>query len=301
MKYLRHFGLRENPFAVTPDPAFLFRHERFQETADRVVAALTRGEGIVTVTGPAGTGKTLLCRYLLGRLEQRFKVAYLLNPMLSVPELNRTIADELGVPPGTGHGSLLHRMVNHLLGREAEGRKAVILVDDAQSLPDKTLEALRLMTNLETDKDKIVQLVLVGQPELAPRLAASPSMEQRITTSLGVTSLERRELGTYVEHRLKVAGNRRGALLTRWALRALFKASGGTPRLVNLLTQKALEAAAEGRVSRIGWRHVRAAVKEMAQKHPTGRSMAESWLRSPRSEKKGAGARETSAGGPAAQ
>ncbi|MBF0135539.1 MAG: AAA family ATPase [Magnetococcus sp. DMHC-1] len=265
MNYLNHFGMRTTPFSLTPDTEFLFEDVEFLMTAKTVLAALEEGEGIVKVTGDIGTGKTMLGRYLLGTLEKRYAVAYLLNPLLSVRDLNQVLAAEFGVEaePGMGFQVLLNRMLEKLMQMGSRGMKALILVDEAQSVPDSTLEALRLMTNLETEKEKVVQVVLLGQLELDQRLEQPEvrALKQRIATSCHLRAMDAERLRSYVRHRLLAAGCTRQDLFADGALEALFRGSRGSPRLVHILANKALAMAAEGREMQVNARHMRMAIQ----------------------------------------
>ncbi|MBF0322117.1 MAG: AAA family ATPase, partial [Magnetococcales bacterium] len=238
MNYLEHFGLRTTPFSLTPDTEFLFEDLEFLMTAKTVLAALEEGEGIIKVTGDIGTGKTLLGRYLLGILEKRYAVAYLLNPLLSVRDLNQVLAAEFGIlaEPGMGFQVLLNRMLEKLMLMGSRGMKALILVDEAQSVPDSTLEALRLMTNLETEKEKVVQVVLLGQLELDERLEKPEvrALKQRIATSCHLRPMDIDRLRSYLRHRMQAVGCGERELFTPEAIEALFRGSRGSPRLVLL-------------------------------------------------------------------
>ncbi|MBF0425024.1 MAG: AAA family ATPase [Magnetococcales bacterium] len=266
MNYLEHFGLQTTPFSLTPDTEFLFEDLEFSVIARTVLVALEEGEGIVKVTGDIGTGKTMLGRYLLGTLEKRYAVAYLLNPLLSVRDLNQVLATEFGVEaePGMGFQMLLSRILERLMLLGEEGKKALILVDEAQSVPDSTLEALRLMTNLETEKEKVVQVVLLGQLELDQRLEQPEvrALKQRIATSCHLRPMDFDRLQGYVRHRLQAAGGDKREIFTPGALELLFRGSRGSPRLVHILANKALGLAAEGKESGVTARHMRRAIQD---------------------------------------
>ncbi|MBF0152505.1 MAG: AAA family ATPase [Magnetococcales bacterium] len=266
MNYLEHFGLRTTPFSLTPDTEFLFEDLEFLMTAKMVLVALEEGEGIVKVTGDIGTGKTFLGRYLLGVLEKRYAVAYLLNPLLSVRDLNQVLAAEFGVEaePGMGFQMLLNRILEKLMLMGEQGMKALILVDEAQSVPDSTLEALRLMTNLETEKEKVVQVVLLGQLELDQRLEQPEvrALKQRIATSCHLRPMDAERLQNYVRHRLRAVGSGERELFSSGALDHLFRGSRGSPRLVHILANKALSLAAENKEQIVTARHVRQAIRE---------------------------------------
>ncbi|WP_115720059.1 ExeA family protein [Gallaecimonas mangrovi] len=263
--YLQHFGLKEKPFGLTPSTAFYCDLPMHGEALDVLKLALTDGEGFIKIVGEVGTGKTLLCRRLLAELPERFAPAYLPNPDLSPGELRWALAMELGLKQAGNIdqqqlGQLLQRQ---LLGLAANGRLPVVVIDEAQALPDETLEALRLLTNLETESRKLLQVVLLGQPELDGRLRQHHlrQLSQRISFHYRLRPMNRREVGVYVNHRLHCAGCQK-PLFTRPALGALYRASHGVPRLVNILCHKALLLAFGKGLPRAGWRQMRMAIRD---------------------------------------
>lgn len=242
--YLRHFGLRETPFSLTPDTGFFLNRAGYQDALNVLRVALGSGEGFLKVTGEVGTGKTLLCRQLINTLDEGFCSAYLHNPFLSPKSLLLAVADELAVPmpADVDHHQLLKRLSTVLLERHRNGQRVVVCLDEAQALPVETLETLRLLTNLETEKRKLLQVVLFGQPEL-DQLLARPGvrqLRQRITFSYRLLPMNRPGTRAYVRHRLAVAGAGSGQLFPNDALDTLYLASRGIPRLVNILCHKAL-------------------------------------------------------------
>jgi len=262
--YLQHFQLKEPPFTLTPDTEFFFNHGSHQEALNVLLVALQSGEGFIKVTGEVGTGKTLLCRQLLKVLDDSAVTAYIPNPFLNPTALRMALADELGIcfARNIGQHRLLQLINERLLQISAEGRQLILLLDEAQTMPDDSLEALRLLTNLETEKRKLLQVVLFGQPELDTRLAEKKfrQLRQRIVFSYQLQPLDRRTLGNYVRHRLHVAGYRGPMLYNRSAIKQLHRASRGIPRLVNLLCHKSLMAAYGCGAERVGRQHlVRAA------------------------------------------
>lgn len=264
--YLEHFGLTELPFGITPDTAYAFTTQSHQEGLNTLLVALAGGEGFIKITGEVGTGKTLLCRRLLQALPQAAVSAYLPNPFVSPRTLMLAIAEELGVAvmPSMDDYYLLQR-INHALLETAEaGRSVVLLIDEAQAMPLETLEALRLLSNLETEKRKLLQIVLFGQPELDEKLH-QPSVRQllqRIAFHYRLRGLSREEVALYITHRLRVAGYRSEGLFSSGAVRALYQGSGGTPRLINILAHKALLAVfGEGKQA-VKRHHVRQAAKD---------------------------------------
>ncbi len=264
--YLQHFGLREAPFSLTPDTDFFFADSGHREALNVLLVALRGGEGFVRITGEVGTGKTLLCRLLLRALDGEFVTCYLPNPFLTPSALRMAFAEELGIEfrRNLGQHGLLKLIHKRLIGLAAAGRRVVLCLDEAQSLPDESLESLRLLTNLETEKSKLLQVVLFGQPELERRLARHGlrQLRQRITFAYRLHPLGRRAAAAYLRHRLAVAGRTDGGPLTPRALRALTRAGGGIPRRLNILAHKALLAAYGGGAARVGARHVRRAVRD---------------------------------------
>lgn len=258
--YLQHFGLDEAPFSLTPDPGFAFAHAGHQAALNTVLLALQGGEGFVKVTGEVGTGKTMLCRRLLRQLGETCATAYLPNPNLDPPALYRALAEELGVAEFDGGDAYqLHKAFNRaLLGIARSGRPVVLLVDEAQAMPAETLEALRLLSNLETEKRKLLQIVLLGQPELDERLRRNEARQllQRIAFHYRLTGMNAAEVASYLDHRLRIAGHRGDKVFSARAARALFAASHGTPRLVNILAHKAMLAAYGRGEHRVSRRHV---------------------------------------------
>ena len=264
--YLQHFGLTEPPFTLTPDTEFFFNHGSHQEALSVLLVALQAGEGFIKVTGEVGTGKTLLCRQLLKVLDDTFVTAYIPNPFLNPTALRMALAEELGIQfaRNIGQHRLLKMINEKLLQLAATGKRVVLLLDEAQALPDDSLEALRLLTNLETEKRKLMQVVLFGQPELDTRLARRSlrQLRQRIVFSYQLRPLSRRRLGAYDQHRLTVAGHAGPAMFSDAAIRCLHRSSRGIPRLVNLLCHKALMAAFGAGKSRVGLTHVQRAVTD---------------------------------------
>ncbi len=265
--YLQHFGLTEFPFGITPDTGFAFSAQAHQEALNTLLVALQCGEGFVKVTGEVGTGKTLLCRRLLQSLGEGGAVtAYLPNPQLEPKTLLLALAEELGLPgtEGLAQFHLLKAISRGLLDFARDDRQVVLCIDEAQAMPLATLEALRLVSNLETEKRKLLQIVLFGQPELDAKLSTPSARQllQRIGFHHRLSGLDREEVALYLQHRLRVAGYRGEPVFSRGAVRALRRASRGTPRLLNILAHKSLLSAfGEGRQV-VRHRHVRGAVRD---------------------------------------
>jgi MSHA biogenesis protein MshM len=265
LNYLKHFGLRELPFGITPDTSYFFACRSIQEALNTLLVAVSNGEGFIKITGEVGTGKTLLCRKFLSTLGPGWVSAYIPNPNLEPRGLQLALAEELGV---AGESIEPHRLEKELMQRlldiARQGKRVVLCMDETQAMPLATLETVRLLTNLETEKRKLMQVVLFGQPELDRKLAA-PSvrqLRQRITFQHALKALGRHEVADYVAHRLTIAGYSGTALFADGALRSVHQASRGVPRLVNILAHKSLLLAYGEGGRHAERRHVRAAVED---------------------------------------
>lgn len=248
--YLKHYGLAETPFSITPDPRFVFLSDRHRDALAHLVYGISQGGGggFVQLTGEVGTGKTTLSRLLLVQLPENTQVALILNPRLEPLELLEALAEDLGIDidagarPARGRGKALVDALNRfLLQAHADGRRVVLMLDEAQELPVASLEQVRLLTNLETASQKLLQIVLLGQPELRTVLARPDlrQLAQRITARYHLTPLSADETAAYVRHRLAVAGLSRSPF-DGAALAALHRRSGGVPRLINVIAERAL-------------------------------------------------------------
>ena len=261
--YLKHFGLTEMPFGITPDTSFTYLVQYHQEALNTLLLALNEGEGFVKISGEVGSGKTLLCRRLLQTLNDGWVTAYLPNPNLNADTLFIALAEELGIKDVAEHDQyhLVRRINLALLDFARAKKKVVFCIDEAQAMPIETLEALRLLSNLETEKRKLLHIVLFGQPELDEKLHRPEVRQllQRIAFHYRLGVLKKSEIGLYVAHRLRVAGYRGEGLFTPAALRALHRASGGTPRLINILAHKSLMSVFGEGQHTVKVRHVRLA------------------------------------------
>lgn len=242
-----YFGIAEDPFSITPDPKYLFLSERHRNGFAHLIYGVTQGGGFVQLTGEVGTGKTLLCRKLLAQLPRAVEVAFIFNPRLSPLELVATICDELRVlyPLGCSSIKEIVDFLNaYLLESHAQGRRTVVIIDEAQNLSFESLEQIRLLTNLETASEKLLQIILVGQPELRSLLNRPElrQLAQRVTARYHLMPLSRAETRAYILHRLKVAGIDR-PLFTAAAIGRVFKLSGGIPRVINILCSRGMLAA----------------------------------------------------------
>ena len=266
--YTSFFGLHEKPFAITPDPRYLFMSERHGEALAHLVYGVTESGGFMQLTGEVGTGKTTLVRTLLqNKLPTNADVAVVLNPRLSVIEFLETICEELGILAPENRGSvkaLVDSLNQQLLKAHAEGRRVILVVDEAQNLSRDVLEQVRLLTNLETSKQKLLQIILIGQPELRDLLAREDlrQLAQRITGRYHLEPLSRDETAQYIEHRLRVAGAL-GEIFDSSAKREVFRLTEGVPRLINVICDRALLGAYSRETRRVNRRLVRHAAAEI--------------------------------------
>jgi len=265
VNYLKHFGLREPPFGITPDTSYFFGCRSIQEALNTLCIAVSNGEGFIKITGEVGTGKTLLCRKFLSTLGPGWVSAYIPNPNLEPRVVLLALAEELGVPgESTGAHRLDKRLTQRLLDIARQGKRVVLCMDETQAMPLATLESVRLLTNLETEKRKLMQVVLFGQPELDRKLASASvrQLRQRITFQYTLKALARHEVVDYVAHRLMVGGYSGAALFSDAALKAIHLASRGVPRLVNILAHKSLLLTYGEGARRAERRQVRAAIED---------------------------------------
>lgn len=243
--YTQFYGFHEQPFSITPDTQFFFDQSSHRDALNTLKLALDHGEGFIKVVGEVGTGKTLLCRILLSRLDkQRYVTAYIPNPWLTPQELKAFVAQEIGATyqstmPAHEITAALYRKLVQIARHK---KQVVLIVDEAQAMPRETLEALRLLTNLETEKQKLLQVVVLGQPELDVLLNRKDlrQLKQRIVFSEYLKPFNLRGLKTYINHRLLASGYERGGLFSNGACWLLLLASGGIPRMINILAHKAL-------------------------------------------------------------
>lgn len=264
--YLYHFGLRTLPFGLTPDTGFFCELPGHRAALNVLHVALNSGEGFVKVTGEVGAGKTLLCRKLLAELDGAALCAYLPNPYLEPHALRLALACELGIriAPGAPEATLARQLELRLLALAGQGKPVVFVVDEAQALPDASLEALRLLSNLETERRKLVQIVLFGQPELDLRLAEPRfrQLRQRIAFSARLPQLLPAQTAAYLRHRLRAAGHGDGRLFTAPGLALLTRGARGIPRLAHILAHKALMLTYGRGLARAGLPEVLAAVRD---------------------------------------
>jgi MSHA biogenesis protein MshM len=245
--YLQHFGFNEFPFTLTPNLRFFCDLEAYKEALNVVIVSLYNGEGFIKITGEVGTGKTLLCRKVLNTLNNdEYITAYIANPTLGIFDLQKAIACELEIPipKDVDNYELLNLLTNKLIKIHKKNKRVIIIIDEAHVLSDEALEGLRLLSNLETETTKLIQIILVGQPELNKRLIKPHlrQLKQRIVFSYHLPNLRNKEFLAYISRRLTAAGynSTHDTLFSPQALKLLFKTSNGIPRLINILCHKAL-------------------------------------------------------------
>jgi general secretion pathway protein A len=265
--YTEYFGLRESPFSIAPDPRFLYMSEQHREALAHLVFGLNSDGGFVLLTGDVGTGKTTVCRCLLEQIPEGTETAFIFNPRLTVIELLETICDEFGIDRETGRESIktyVDLLNRYLLDIHGQGKKAILIIDEAQNLSADLLEQLRLLTNLETNQKKLLQIILMGQPELRNKLddPELKQLSQRIVARYHLGPLTAGETAAYVVHRLSVAGCD-DRLFTENALKKVYHVSEGIPRIINLVCDRAMLAAFSEDTRKIGPGLVKKAAAEV--------------------------------------
>lgn len=280
--YAGYFGLSENPFAITPDPRYLFLSGRHTEALAHLLYGVTESGGFIQLTGEVGTGKTTLIRSLLEKLPDSVDAALIINPRVSIPEFLRAICHELhiGYTPGQSSQELIDALNAHLLQAHARGRRVVLIIDEAQALSREVLEQVRLLTNLETSRQKLLQIILVGQPELRDLLARDDlrQLAQRITGRYHLEPLSPKDTRAYVHHRLNVAGAL-APIFTTSGLRAVWRFTRGIPRVINIVCDRALLGAYTSEMRQVDGMLVRRAAHEvLEQRAGQGRWRAPLWL-----------------------
>ena len=241
--YLEYYNLREAPFNITPDPRFLFFSVKHQEAFNHLLFGIHQRKGFIELTGEVGAGKTTVCRKLLEELGPRYKTALILNPCLTSYQLLKTVALEFGLKPrGIDRVAYLQALNEFVLKEVNEGNNVVLVIDEAQDLSDELLEQVRLLSNLETDHQKLMQIVLMGQPELRKKLMQPElrQLRQRITVRYHLQPLDLAETAGYINHRLALAGANGTPSFDEGAIKLVYKYSGGIPRLINAVCDKTL-------------------------------------------------------------
>lgn len=267
--YTEFFRLKEPPFQLLPDPRYFLFSQKARSAFDQLVYGLQNSTGFMMLTGEVGVGKTSLLRTLLQQLDPGVETAVVLNPMFQrSEELLKALLLDWGFsklfPRRLDKADLLHALQRFLLSRHKMGKKVLMVIDDAQALPDLLLEEVRLLSNLETNERKLLQILLVGQPELRERVDSSRfrQLHQRIAIKATLPPLSREEVGPYLHHRLSVAGSQED-LFSPWAVRAIARASRGIPRLINLISDRCLLAGYVNSTLRIGRREVKMALRDL--------------------------------------
>ncbi len=265
--YNHFFGLRERPFQLVPNPAYLYLSRSHEEALAHLTYAIAQGDGFVEITGEVGTGKTTLCRAFVEGLDENTEVAYIFNPKLNSIQLLKAINDEFGIPSdGDNTKDLIDILNTFLMKKRSEGKKVILLIDEAQNLSTEVLEQLRLLSNLETSTSKLLQIILVGQPELGEMLDSHDlrQLGQRITLSCHINPLTVRETREYIQHRINIASKKPGDIFTKDALRTIHRYSGGIPRLINIACDRALLTAFGLDRQKINSAVAKAAIREIA-------------------------------------
>ncbi|HHQ47687.1 MAG TPA: AAA family ATPase [Acidobacteria bacterium] len=264
--YVEFYGLAERPFNITPDPRYLFFSHGHREAWEHILFGIGERKGFIQITGEVGAGKSTLCRAVLEELDEKYATALILNPMMTGIQLLRSILRELGLPAGGNDRIRLLERLNTFLLESAEAERDVVLfIDEAQDMSGTLLEEVRLLSNLETDDRKLLQIVLIGQPELRAKLdrPGLRQLRQRITVRYHLAPLSRPETEAYILHRLNVAGSNGRPAFTPWALRSIHRYSGGVPRLINAVCDATLLAGFADGSDVLSWHQVRRAIASL--------------------------------------
>lgn len=266
LMYCQFYNLKERPFNVTSDPAFFFLSQQHKEALSHLLYGVTQRKGILVITGEIGTGKTTLCRFFLNQLPKNVKTAFILNPYFSEIQLLEAIIKDFGLKvKNKSRLSFVWELNNFLLGESEAGNNVVLIIDEAQNLRPQALEQVRLLSNLETEKDKLLQIVLMGQPELNRKLNFYDlrQLQQRIMVRYHIRPLEEHELSEYINHRLNIAGSNGSVTFKDETFKAIFDFSGGVPRLVNVICDRALLAGFVAETKTINMDIINKCIKEL--------------------------------------
>jgi general secretion pathway protein A len=264
--YLEFYGLKQAPFDITPNPRFLFHSSKHREAFNHMLYGIRERKGFIQLTGEVGAGKTTLCRALLEQLNGQYSTGLILNPVLNPDEMMKAIAMEFGLDvSGRDRLETVSAIAEFLLNQIEAGRETVLIIDEAQNLTEDLLEQIRLISNIETDDRKLLQIVLLGQPELRDRLNSPrlKQLRQRITVRFHLAPLTRTEVAQYIQHRLKVSGANGSPAFTLPALWRVYNYTRGIPRLVNAVCDKALLASFVKRSQKVTYGMVGRAIREL--------------------------------------
>lgn len=264
--YCKFYGLKERPFNVTADPTFFFSSRKHEEAYSHLLYGVSQRKGIIVLTGEIGTGKTTLCRFFLSQLEKKFNTAFILNPYFSETQLLEAIVRDYGIEvKDKSKLGLVHSLNDFLIAQSEAGNNVVLIIDEAQNLKPQHLEQVRLLSNLETQKHKLIQIILVGQPELNRilNLYNLRQLQQRIMVRYHITPLDRKEVRSYIEHRIHTAGAKQEINFSEEAIDVILDFSAGVPRLVNIICDRALLAGFVSETRRIGLETINKCVEEL--------------------------------------
>lgn len=265
--YLDFYGFKEKPFTITPNPRFLYLSKNHKEVFAHLLYGIQEHSGFIAVTGEVGTGKTTVLRTLLGQLDDdAYRLAFIFNPCISAIDLLRSINREFGIDAeGASNSELINALNVFLLAQKNEGRTVVLVIDEAQNLEPSVLEQIRLLSNLETDTDKLIQIVLVGQPELSELLSRNElrQLNQRITVRYHLDKMDFEDTCDYIGHRLRVAGGSNHTVFNPPALKKIYRYADGFPRLINILCARALLVGYAEGCREVSPRMIAAAIEEL--------------------------------------
>jgi len=264
--YLKHYNFLEMPFNITPDPRFLYYSKHHKEAFDHLMYGITQRKGFIEFTGEVGSGKTTLCRALLSSLEDDVQTALILNPSLTETQLIRAMLNDFGLEPASNdHLAYIECLNDFLLNQYSAGINVALLIDEAQNLTPQVMEQVRLLSNLETDQHKLIQIVLCGQPELRQRLKRPDlrQLRQRITVRYNLPPLTIEETAEYIKHRIEVAGPESIASFSNGAVRAVYRYTTGCPRMINAVCDNSLLAGYVSGVQRISAKDVKRAIIQL--------------------------------------
>lgn len=268
--YLKYYKLTEAPFNITPDPRFLYMSEHHQEAYDHLLYGINARKGFIELTGEVGSGKTTLCRAVLSSLGDSVKTALILNPSLNETQLIRAMLNDFGITAtGCDRLAYIERLNAFLLEMNAKNINVALLIDEAQNLEPSVMEQVRLLSNLETDQHKLIQIVLCGQPELKERLNRPDlrQLKQRITVRYHIPPLSLKETEIYILHRLRVAGDQKNVIFKSSAIKKIHRYSKGSPRMINAICDNTLLAGYVAQKERLDAGCVKKAIKQLEGTH----------------------------------